>query len=355
MLKKLFLIPLILNTQINITGNNLYVDFQYANQIKENHTNSGISDYNYYTKATDQTQFNEYVDIKLTQYSAIIEIDAEPEYNIYMLYVLQINPYFRIESTSIDFEFVVSTPLAEENLYISDLYTNIYTTDQNLSQYMDLYNWINDDTFYDNVNQHIKEDVGSQNINTIHENNQDDWQTSVDHEKFYGANNINITTNTYLVFYAKGYIMSGWAVSQATGTKNWHVDSTQIDGTLVPVQQQPTIEVVDIAGLMFQILSMPFAFISQAFNLTLFPNTPYEFNVSNFFLGIIGVALLLWIVKIILGRADLGTLLEDTRSKTQEIHRHNRAVEREQTSHNNKLQEQRTRESHRHERASKKK
>ena len=38
---------------------------------------------------------------------------------------------------------------------------------------------------------------------------------------------------------------------------------------------------------MFQILGMPFAWLSIAFDFTLFPNTPYAINISHILLGLI--------------------------------------------------------------------
>lgn len=59
-------------------------------------------------------------------------------------------------------------------------------------------------------------------------------------------------------------------------------------------------EVIDIPGLMFEILTMPFTFISMAFNLTLFPGTPYQVNISSLLLTIIGLAILIMILTIII-------------------------------------------------------
>lgn len=60
---------------------------------------------------------------------------------------------------------------------------------------------------------------------------------------------------------------------------------------------QPTQEIIDVPSLFWQILSMPFAFISQAFNLTIFPNTPYSLNVSNLLFTIIGGLIIIYIVR----------------------------------------------------------
>ena len=57
---------------------------------------------------------------------------------------------------------------------------------------------------------------------------------------------------------------------------------------------------VDIPGLILTIITLPFSFISQAFNITLFNGTPYAINVSTMLLTIVGGAILIWlIVKII--------------------------------------------------------
>lgn len=58
-----------------------------------------------------------------------------------------------------------------------------------------------------------------------------------------------------------------------------------------------TYEVVDIPGMMFEIISLPFTFISQAFNLTIFPGTPYQVNISNLILTIFGVLVFIFIFK----------------------------------------------------------
>lgn len=56
-------------------------------------------------------------------------------------------------------------------------------------------------------------------------------------------------------------------------------------------------EIVDIPGLMFTILGMPFAWLSQAFNLTIFPGTPYALNLSHIFIVIVASLILIVIIK----------------------------------------------------------
>ena len=74
---------------------------------------------------------------------------------------------------------------------------------------------------------------------------------------------------------------------------------TQLDVTIIndiPVNPT-TYEVVDIGGLMFEILGMPFAWISIAFNLTLWPGTPYAINISRIAFVLISSLILIFIIK----------------------------------------------------------
>ena len=79
------------------------------------------------------------------------------------------------------------------------------------------------------------------------------------------------------------------------------------DMILNATYEQPQVsnnyEVIDIPDLMFTILSMPFSFVSQAFNLTIFGGTPYQINLSALFLGLIGAIIFIVIIKLILQHA----------------------------------------------------
>lgn len=61
-------------------------------------------------------------------------------------------------------------------------------------------------------------------------------------------------------------------------------------------------EVIDMWGLVATMVSIPFTFLSQAFNLTLFAGTPYAFNFSSLLLTFISLLVILLILKIIKGR-----------------------------------------------------
>ena len=73
------------------------------------------------------------------------------------------------------------------------------------------------------------------------------------------------------------------------------------NGVYVPsTPNEPTTEIIDINSLLFTILTLPFAFLSQAFNFTFFEGTPYAFNLSTIILSIISIAILILIIKLIM-------------------------------------------------------
>lgn len=78
---------------------------------------------------------------------------------------------------------------------------------------------------------------------------------------------------------------------------SWLQNNSNLNNAVKP----PNIEngnFMPLQNLMLQILTMPFTFITQAFNVTLWPNTPYEFNISNFILSLIAIATILFIIKL---------------------------------------------------------
>lgn len=81
------------------------------------------------------------------------------------------------------------------------------------------------------------------------------------------------------------------------GNNNFSTNLTLTLETAINPTEPTDYEVVPIAGLMFDILTMPFAFISQAFNLTLFPNTAYSINISRLFLAIFAALVFIWMIK----------------------------------------------------------
>lgn len=112
------------------------------------------------------------------------------------------------------------------------------------------------------------------------------------------------TTETEEVLYgpSEDYeLKDNWGTI-TNGVVNWAYDynnSVRITGYYTPA---PVYEVVDLPGMMFNILSMPFTFISTAFNLTLFPGTPYVVHISSLFLVVLGTLIFVFIIKKVLGK-----------------------------------------------------
>lgn len=79
-----------------------------------------------------------------------------------------------------------------------------------------------------------------------------------------------------------------------------------------------------LQSMIFRILTLPFTFIAQAFNVTLWEGTAWEFNISNFILAIIAISAVLFIIKLFTsGLSILGNYTSSraetklTRSKTK--------------------------------------
>lgn len=72
----------------------------------------------------------------------------------------------------------------------------------------------------------------------------------------------------------------------------------------VQTQYAPTTEVtqqvVDLPSMLWEILTMPFAFMSTAFNITLFEGTQYAINISNLFLTIFAILVFIFIMGLII-------------------------------------------------------
>lgn len=98
----------------------------------------------------------------------------------------------------------------------------------------------------------------------------------------------------------------------------WLQNNSNLNSAYTP----PNIEngnFLPIQGLMLQILTMPFTFITQAFNVTLWPGTPYAFNFSNFILGLIAIATILFIIKMFTSGFSIIGNYTQNQIKTQNI------------------------------------
>lgn len=118
------------------------------------------------------------------------------------------------------------------------------------------------------------------------------------YEDTYSYSQSNVNT-TYLIFtiLVEGNSVEGENVT-FTAPQDDFIKAIKInfDYTYI-IDNTTTYEVVDIPGLLFNILVMPFAFISQAFNFTVFPGTPYQLNISHIVMALIVAGILIFIIK----------------------------------------------------------
>lgn len=105
------------------------------------------------------------------------------------------------------------------------------------------------------------------------------------------------TLNSY-----ESFVVSNWANNNTVNQDLMRASAYIMTGQLILNDAEITTEVIDLPGLMWEILSMPFSFMSTAFNLTLFPGTAYQVNISQLLLTIIGILIFIFIIKIIAGR-----------------------------------------------------
>ena len=55
--------------------------------------------------------------------------------------------------------------------------------------------------------------------------------------------------------------------------------------------------VIDLPGLLWNILAMPFGFISTAFNLTMFPGTMYQINIGHLLLVLVNALIIIFVIR----------------------------------------------------------
>lgn len=169
------------------------------------------------------------------------------------------------------------------NMYIS--------RDSQISNYIDLTLnanvWPTLNTLITNLENNTIESTKLTDIDTSHTNTQ---YTNYDIQYSSGSILLAPRETIYVVAYQN--VRNNTTINGIMGT---NPSLCRIRGSVnVPTNNY---EIVDIPNVMYTILTMPFSFISTAFNLTVFPGTPYALNFGNLFLTIIAVFILLWLIK----------------------------------------------------------
>lgn len=73
--------------------------------------------------------------------------------------------------------------------------------------------------------------------------------------------------------------------ASTSSPQQWTITEIHIIDT--PIVERPY-EVIDIPSVIFTIFTLPFTFMTRAFDITIFPGTPYQINFSNLVMLILG-------------------------------------------------------------------
>lgn len=251
------------------------------------------------------------------------------------LSVLTINPYDEWTSSSLDLTFrttiqyKIPTDFIDPNSDPYNVYIEYYTqyaitTDDRFAKYSDAY-ITNEQNNY-NWWQDVITNANDLYIPSAEYNNA--WIANVNNGiADYKTNNVNFTKNipinsnknNYLFMFTARKIrcidQNGIELPGKGSPRELEIDhegiqvndilswlpekdySFTMSGNFIPGTH---IEVIDLPSIMFQVLGMPFTFITTAFSLTLFPGTPYAIDIGNIFLGFLGIAFIIFIVSMIL-------------------------------------------------------
>lgn len=72
---------------------------------------------------------------------------------------------------------------------------------------------------------------------------------------------------------------------------------------IISLGEKPVIvnyNIIPLDSLIWQILTIPFAFMSQAFDVTIFAGTPYAFNIGNILLGFVSLVVIVGLIMFVL-------------------------------------------------------
>ena len=306
------------NQKINNTGS--YYEDGYISDTKENIT--GNNNYlnirgNLYTESVYIPDDETPEDQDLNYYRNSEYIDDANKDNIPTmqgLYVLKFTPYNYNKDTVVHLNLGLT--IEPINLYYAGgdtvIPTNVYmqrtiytTTSSNWDTYIDR-------TVTKEMCKTIINDIQNPNNGFYYQatvNRKDLGYEELNGEYSYVDEfDINITpkVDNYIVISYIPYVSATFYDRNANDTYNYpwknvicsgnlfNPTTFTVEGTNVIVNGG--YEVIDLPNIMWNIVTMPFAFVSQAFNLTLFPGTPYQLNIANLFLSIVAVFVFVWLI-----------------------------------------------------------
>lgn len=357
-----------------------------AHYTRREDTENADIEYNIAQKYYLKSDINNYMDVAINNYSYCEyqfnrSIYQGQQYYFETYAIYQIRPYNSVSDTAMDITTSVASNfdgLGTSTKGYSDIRATAFKTEANLSGFMNISTWsgyqyANASTFYQQILDRITDSGKEKQELEVQIADREDLDIYTYYGPVISLNDVNLLhTTTYIVIdiWASVFYENHQESTEPTTPVSPTTELLNTKQTILTAHKLPVapMEFIDIPGMMFTILTMPFSFISQAFDVTLFPGTAYQVNISNMFLGFIAIAILLWVLKLIMGNADLSGWIADQKQNAREAKlqdrkhkdrmaretkRHQDAMALQQKQHKNKTAEAHVRENQRHQRASK--
>lgn len=178
------------------------------------------------------------------------------------------------------------------------------STNNNILDLLNANNWANQDqNFYKYINSFCESNLYTNVIKQETTTSNGFYISNTDFNSLNGLTNNYIVVLTYLTTEDEQAGYSGQYQPSNGAVYRINTDSSLQNIYSITTETTINYDVIDLPNLMFTILTMPFSFVSQAFNLKLFPNTPYYIDVSSLFLAIVATMTFIFIIKLILNRS----------------------------------------------------
>lgn len=261
-----------------------YDDSYYTNEELESWDAYDVLEYN-------TASFGSNFTIKARGLQKRVRYIAENIYSIHQ------DIYIKVENTaSLDIEriqFTINPTIPNETaIDTSQTSYQLYTYSA-VNPLFELF-MSNQLTTLNNYNQLNDTATSLQNGNTI-----DDTTAFSEVNEVYKAN--ATTAFTYMRISLQWYYDYTKITDNGSFIQNISTPLTEIQEEITYALPTTTdYEVIDLPGLMFEILGMPLAFVSMAFNFTIFPGTPYALNISHLIMAVIVSCIAIFIIKRIL-------------------------------------------------------
>lgn len=128
-----------------------------------------------------------------------------------------------------------------------------------------------------------------ESLNSLSDPPTTDNEYNLDEEEIGQSNNtIEYTENSYPYYFV-------FYLGQEDTFFTLQMKQTEISYTYTFTPNEEGI--IDIPGLLWNILAMPFGFISTAFNLTIFPGTMYQLNIGHLLLILVNALIIIFVIK----------------------------------------------------------